>query len=129
MNDSGTPKITVETTGHQKLELDDNGSKIKLTAAGNEVTLDGTPGSSSITVRTMTGTTLTLADTPSGISLSCPTGTFTLTCMQANINATSALMVNAPTTIFSGPVIAPAITTQSVVSPTYTPGVGNTMGL
>jgi phage baseplate assembly protein gpV len=132
MNDSGTPKVTIETPGHQTVELDDDGSKIKLSAAGHTITLQPAPSgasSANISLQTAGGASVMLTDLPSGIGISCPTGMFTLTCQQATINASSALMVNAPSTIFSGTVMATAITTTSMLSPTYTPGAGNFLGL
>jgi uncharacterized protein involved in type VI secretion and phage assembly len=139
MKDTPVDKVTsvsVTTAGEHKVELDDKPLDSKVTVStskGNEVTLRD-PGpqavaSGAIQLKTAAGNQVVLKDAPGGVEISCPTGLFTLTCMQATLNVTSGLLVNAPTTIFSGVVIAQALTTTSVISPTYTPGVGNTYGL
>jgi len=129
-------RVSVTTAGENKVVLDDNALDKKVTVStksGNEVTLRE-PGaqavaSGAIQLKTAAGNQVVLRDAPGGVEISCPTGLFTLTCTQATLNLASGLLVNAPTTIFSGVVIAQAVTTTSVVSPTYTPGAGNFLGL
>jgi uncharacterized protein involved in type VI secretion and phage assembly len=100
----GQTRIRIETQGGQKIELKDlpNG----------------------ITISTKSGNEITISDLPPQIAISCPTGTVTVNCLQASVNATALLNVNAPVAQFSGVVQASAI-----VSPVYTPGVGNFFGL
>jgi uncharacterized protein involved in type VI secretion and phage assembly len=97
-------RITIETQGGQKIELKDLPAGISIsTTSGNEITI---------------------SDLPPQISISCPTGVVTVNCLQASVNAAALLNVNAPVAQFSGVVQAAAI-----VSPVYTPGVGNFFGL
>jgi uncharacterized protein involved in type VI secretion and phage assembly len=100
----GQTRITIETQGGQKIELKDLPAGISIsTTSGNEITI---------------------SDLPPQISISCPTGVVTVNCLQASVNAAALLNVNAPVAQFSGVVQAAAI-----VSPVYTPGVGNFFGL
>jgi uncharacterized protein involved in type VI secretion and phage assembly len=100
----GQTRITIETQGGQKIELKDLPAGISIsTTSGNEITI---------------------SDLPPQISISCPTGAVTVNCLQASVNAAALLNVNAPVAQFSGVVQAAAI-----VSPVYTPGIGNFFGL
>jgi uncharacterized protein involved in type VI secretion and phage assembly len=100
----GQTRITIETQGGQKIELKDLPAGISIsTTSGNEITI---------------------SDLPPQISISCPTGAVTVNCLQASVNAAALLNVNAPVAQFSGVVQAAAI-----VSPVYTPGIGNLFGL
>jgi uncharacterized protein involved in type VI secretion and phage assembly len=100
----GQTRITIETQGGQKIELKDLPAGISIsTTSGNEITI---------------------SDLPPQISISCPTGVVTVNCLQASVNAAALLNVNAPVAQFSGVVQAAAI-----VSPVYTPGIGNLFGL
>jgi uncharacterized protein involved in type VI secretion and phage assembly len=122
--DGPSASAVVETTGGQKLTLSDAPASATVqTAAGQKVTLKGAPPTATVESG---GNSVALG--PAGVTVTA-SGPLTLNCAQATITASSALMVNAPTTIFSGPVITPNLVTSSVVSPLYTPGVGNLLGL
>jgi uncharacterized protein involved in type VI secretion and phage assembly len=118
------PTVTVETSGGQKLTLADAPPSATLeTATGQRVMLQG--ASQTILVQSG-GNSVSIG--PAGVTVTAA-GPLTLTCAQATITASSALLVNAPTTIFSGTVITSTLISSSVVSPLYTPGVGNLIGL
>jgi phage baseplate assembly protein gpV len=129
LTDQPTPSVSVQTNGGHQVSLSDVAGSIVLKTAdpGQEINLQNTPVP---TVRIKAGTPpheIVLG--PAGITISTSTGPLTVNCMQATLNATSALLVNAPITTFSGMVIAPTVIASSVVSPVYTPGAGNLLGL
>lgn len=97
-------KVVLETQGGHRLELDD--------AAGGTVTLSHSNGASitidvagKITVKALSEVAITA---PAGMSITAPT-----------------LRVQAAMAEFSGVVRSGVLITGSVVSPSYTPGVGN----
>jgi phage baseplate assembly protein gpV len=127
---SGQETIRVTTQLGHKLEMNDNAPVgIKITTnGGQEISLkDGPPAG--IDIKTAMGNQLTISDGPAGITLSTPTGTLTITCLQANLTASATLNITAPITIFSGVVQIPTLIAQAVVSSAYTPAPGNTFGL
>jgi uncharacterized protein involved in type VI secretion and phage assembly len=121
----------LKTVSGHTIDFDDNGGKERIlikTAQGHEIEMkDATPGS--ITIKTKGGQEVKLDDLPSGITLSVPTGTLKIDCMNADVTASSLLNVSAPMTVFSGVVQVPTLIAQSVVSSAYTPAPGNTYGL
>jgi uncharacterized protein involved in type VI secretion and phage assembly len=108
----------LRTKGGHYLELDEASGSSKVTLAssnGHKLTLDA--DASSITIQHANGQTITLgAD-----------GGVTITANNAvTINAPSGLTVSAPTAAFSGIVTCTTLNASAaVVSPTYTPGIGN----
>lgn len=108
----------LRTKGGHFLEFDEASGSGKVTLAsstGHRLTLDA--DGSSITVQHANGHTITLG-ADGGVTI---TANNTVT-----INAPSGLTVNAPTATFSGTVSCTTLTASAaVVSPTYTPGVGN----
>jgi uncharacterized protein involved in type VI secretion and phage assembly len=124
LTDAPLAGAVMETSGGQKVSLGDAPPTATVeTAAGQKVALQG--AASMITVQSA-GNSVMIG--PAGVTVTA-SGPLLLNCAQATINASSALLVNAPTTVFSGPVITPNLITASVVSPLYTPGVGNLLGL
>lgn len=125
-NQGITPKVRrLKTVSGHILEFDDRPGQTRIlikTQGGQQIELKDLPAG--ITLSTTAGNQISISDVPSGITLSCPTGNLTITCLQASINASALLNVNAPIAQFSGVVQASAI-----VSPVYTPGVGNLFGL
>jgi uncharacterized protein involved in type VI secretion and phage assembly len=103
--------------GHH-IELDDTEGSTKLTVAsakGHKLVLDD--DASSITITHADGHTITL-DAGGGVTITAST---TLT-----VNAPSGVTVTAPSALFSGLVqCTNLVATASVVSPSYTPGIGN----
>jgi uncharacterized protein involved in type VI secretion and phage assembly len=109
MLDTPPASVTIKTVSGQQLRLDDAGSKVELT--------------------TTTSKGLTFSDLPPTMSVSAPAATLTIDSTLITINATGVLTINAPMTIFSGVVQATTVIASSIVSPVYTPGVGNLFGL
>jgi phage baseplate assembly protein gpV len=115
-------KITIKTQVGQTVELSDVPPQISIKAQGNEIKIDAT-----------------------GVTISAPAGVLNITCASANVSATgilnatatgamnvtasSVLNVTAPLANFSGMLRASIIQATAVVSPAYTPGVGNLFGL
>jgi uncharacterized protein involved in type VI secretion and phage assembly len=94
------------------------------TASGHILEFDDRPGLEKITIKTRIGNEISITETPSGINISTPTGRLTVSCLQADITASTMLTVNAPLAQFSGVVQASAFTGGA-----YTPAPGNTFGL
>ena len=77
MNDTpGSEGVSITTSGNQQVQLQD------------------TPAS--VTIQTAEQNQVTISDAPPGISISAPTGMLTVTCVMANVTASSALNVSAP---------------------------------
>ena len=129
--------IEIKTTGGQRIVLNDAPGRIELTtAAGTSVTLDDVPGT--ITAQTPSGVSVTVSDA-GGVSVTSAAAPVTVTALSATLNASAACTVNAPTVsvnaaaiafnsgiaTFSGIVQCSTLVTNSVVSASYTPGVGN----
>jgi phage baseplate assembly protein gpV len=153
----GKEKILVETQGHSLIEMKDSPTRsIRVkTENGHQLLLDeAAPGT--VELKTKGGRRITMVDTPpsieieytptttiridsSGITVTAPTSPITVSCLQATVTATATLSatciqatitaaagltVSSPMATFTGVVMA-----SSIVSPVYTPGVGNTFGL
>jgi uncharacterized protein involved in type VI secretion and phage assembly len=110
-------RVLRTAAGHY-IELDDTGGSTKLTVAsaqGHSITLDD--DRSSIVITHANGQRITL-DAGGGITISTNT--------TRTVDARNGVTVTAPTTLFSGLVqCTTLVATGSVVSPTYTPGIGN----
>ena len=132
-------KIDIES-GSNRILLDDNPAStvVRLQAGsgvGVTVTLSATP-QPSLSISVGAGTSINIDAT--GVSLTSPglasisvAGSATVTCTSATVNAAAmtlnaaALSVNAGIATFTGVVQCATLVTNSVVSPVYTPGVGN----
>jgi hypothetical protein len=129
--------VAVRTSGGQEVLMEDTPAKITLsTVSGSTVTIQDVP--SSVTIKTAAGVQLVVTDA-GGVSISAPTGELDVTCLGATVTATSSCVVNAPActltgaavsvnsaiATFSGVVQCSALITNAVVSPSYTPGLGN----
>ena len=121
-NQDITPEVRrLRTVSGHVLEFDDRPGQTRIlikTQGGQQVELKDLPAG--ITLSTKGGNQITITDEPRGITVSCPTGTLTVNCSEASVNATTQLNVIAPVAQFSGIVRA-----SSIESPVYTPGVGN----
>lgn len=127
MNDrAGEEGITIKTKGGQKIEMKDTptGSINVETKSGQKVSIDD--ASQTITLKT---TLHSVTMDATGVTVSAASGVLNITCLQANVTASSMLSVTAPFTSFSGVVQVTTLLATSVVSSTYTPGVGNLFGL
>jgi uncharacterized protein involved in type VI secretion and phage assembly len=111
---SGSPKITVTTSGGNQLVLDDGGRSAELsTSSGHKVSLDDS--GQQVTVAHAMGCSITLSATSVDIS-----GNVSVSVTAPTVS------VSAPMATFSGVLqAATVIATTSVVSPSYSPGVGN----
>ncbi len=132
-------KIYIES-GSNSVLLDDNpgATVVRLQAGqgvGVTVTLSATP-QPSLSIAVGAGTSINIDAT--GVSLTSPgmanitvTGSATVTASSATVNAAAmtlnaaALSVNGGIATFSGVVQCSALVTNAVVSPLYTPGLGN----
>jgi uncharacterized protein involved in type VI secretion and phage assembly len=127
LNDRGGEEgITIKTKGGQKIELKDSptGSINIETKSGQKVTVDD--AAQSITLKT---TLHSVTMDATGVTVSAASGVLNITCLQANVTASSMLSVTAPFASFSGVVQVTTLLASAVVSSAYTPAPGNTFGL
>lgn len=128
--------VEIVSKGGQKVTLADSPAGITVaTASGSSVQVTDAP--SEITVRTAGGVLLAVSDT--GVTLTAPTAPVSVTCPTATVTATGsvtvtgsaialngpAVSVNSALTTFSGVVMCSSLVAGAVVSPTYSPGLGN----
>jgi uncharacterized protein involved in type VI secretion and phage assembly len=123
--------------------MDGSGNNFKKTIRsrnGVVITIDDTDGSESITLKTPAGQTVTLSDGSRSIELQDSNGndvklnasgvtvntsaTVSIVASDVEVQAPS-VTVTTPLATFSGVVMANSFVTSSVVSGTYTPGMGN----
>lgn len=130
--------IELHTAGGHKVRLQDSPGRIELaTNGGTKVTLDDTP--SQVELTTTAGVTITISDT-GGVSVVAPTSDVSVTTgMSASVTAGTSASVTSPTmslsaamlsvdaamATFSGILQCQTLISTSVVSASYTPGVGN----
>ena len=102
-DEPASPKITLKTPAGYQLLLDEQMGKVSITLPnGNEVTLDG-----------------------AGLTVNVATGSVAINAMSASITA-SMVSIDAAMTSVSGVLqVGGAVIANAIVSPTYTPGVGN----
>jgi uncharacterized protein involved in type VI secretion and phage assembly len=115
-------KKTICSRNGVRIVLDDSDGRESLTLktpAGQQITFQDGP--SSIELRDANGNTVKLDST--GISLT-TSGKLTVSASTIEFTASMAT-VNAATSKFSGLVKSDAVTTNSVVSASYSPGAGN----
>jgi phage baseplate assembly protein gpV len=125
----GQEMIRIKTKGEQLIELVDlDGSITVKTKNGQEIKLVDLP-ISKISVHTTANNSIEISDIPPKISISAPVGLLDVTCLQATVNSTALLNINAPITVFNGVVQTPTLIAQAVVGAAYTPAPGNTFGL
>lgn len=123
--------------------MDGAGNNFKKTIRsrnGVEIVIDDTDGSESLTLQTPGGQTVTLKDSPASIELSdsngndikldasgitiTTSGTLTIEASDVELTAPS-VTVTTPLAAFSAVVQLDTLISTSVISTTYTPGVGN----
>lgn len=142
-------RVILKSSGGHQITLEDKqpGPKIDIKSGQHQVTLDDTPGAGKVEIKAGSAVTITLQTVPPSLSISLAgtsvnvdpagvtiqsPGVLQVQCATANITAaavtnltTAALNVNAAIANFSGVVRASAIQTNAVISPVYTPGLGN----
>ena len=145
------PFARLKSKAGRQLLLDDTPGfgKVEITSGSHTLTLDDAPASTMIKIDAGMGVvTLTMNVTPvPSLSISVGGNTVDISAASMNVTAagslsvtsagtanitasstnitTGALTVNAGITTFSGVVMASTVIASSVVSPVYTPGVGN----
>jgi uncharacterized protein involved in type VI secretion and phage assembly len=132
----GDSTIEIATNGGQKITMTDTPAQIEIkTKTGTSVTVADTP--SQVEVSTVGGVTLTISDTGVSITAAVPVS---VSAMSVDVTAMSEVSVTAPVLSLSGSVVnvdsalavfsgvlecTTLVATSAVVSPSYTPGVGN----
>lgn len=118
---SGDIKLT--TSAGYQLQLDQSGGgKITLqTQGGVSIELDDAPPQAKISLPT--GNTITLG--PAGLDITAATGAVTVTALSAMITAPTVTIDAAATTVSGVLTVAGVVIAGGIVSPSYTPGVGN----
>jgi phage baseplate assembly protein gpV len=108
-------RVILKSNGGHKITLDDapGAGKISIEVAGGSIAIDLTTVPPGVTIRS-SGNTVTMGVSGIGLAAAAP----------VTITAPAAF-VNSPLVSFSGVVQCQALVTQSVVSPLYTPGIGN----
>jgi hypothetical protein len=142
--------ITIKTKGKQEVKLDDQSMRITIHTGNRDIVIDSTgisvsaPGGT-LDVNCLKATVSATAEVDvkapvanvtaaSQINLTAPVanvtvaGVLNVTAPLANITGT-VLTITAPITMFSGIVLTPALFSSAIVSPVYTPGLGNLLGL
>jgi phage baseplate assembly protein gpV len=147
----GDGRVILKSAGGHQITLEDKppGKQLEIKSTQHTVTLDDTPGAGkitlaagpsglvsialnttppSVTVTTATGTVSLdatgLSVTAAGALTLTAAGPATVNCAAATVNA-GVLAVNSAIATFSGAVQCSALITNAVVSPLYTPGIGN----
>jgi uncharacterized protein involved in type VI secretion and phage assembly len=136
-------RVIVTPGGHQlRFEDREPAKKIVIKSTQHTVTLDDTPAAPHISINAGPAgiVSIKLNTTPPSITFSTGTGTVSMdasgvtvtSAANLTINATGAVTVNSPVlavnsgiATFSGAVQCSALITNAVISPVYTPGVGN----
>ncbi|MGH7491696.1 MAG: phage baseplate assembly protein V [bacterium] len=107
---NGNEKIHIITQGEQEIELNDVPvPQIRIkTKNGHEILMTEAPPAH-IKIQTAGGNFIELTDAPpslmistAGISISAQAGMITLNCLQASVNASALLNINAPMTVLAG---------------------------
>lgn len=139
-DEAGTEAVTIRTQGGHTIHLDDTpgvGHVVVQTSGGHEIRMDDTPGVTRVSVATSGGQGLRLVDVPGSPVLDVDAtlaGNVTIRCQQATVVAPNGLSVAAPRATFVGvlqaaTVQAGTVQAGAIISPAYTPGIGNLFGL
>jgi phage baseplate assembly protein gpV len=124
-DDPSVNAITLSTPSSYALTLDEVNNKVTLaTANGVSIELDDpTAGNPKISLTLPTGNSVVLDST--GLTVTIATGEVNVTALSATITA-PAVTIDAAVTNVTGVLnVAGAVIAGGIVSPTYTPGVGN----
>lgn len=148
LDDTGTGKVQV-ISGQNQITLDDapGGTRVEIKAGkavGVTITMNATPNPS-LSILVGAGNTVDVdstgvrVTTPGMVNVTAGTtanvtaaGMATISCSTAALTAAAAtqittgvLSVTSGLALFSGVVVAPTVISTSIVSPLYTPGLGN----
>lgn len=119
----GEERILIKTKAGHLIEMKDTPGSIHIeTSGGQKVDMDDLPPK--IEIKTTANNSIQISDAPPGITISTQVGILNITCLQANVTASTLLSVNAPIAQFSGIVQASAI-----IGAAYVPAPGDTFGL
>lgn len=146
----GDQRVILESKAGHTITLEDKEpKKLEIKSTQHTVTLDDTPGAAKISISAGTAglVSITLNTTPPSIMVSTGAGSvnlsaagvtvtspaaLTINCTTATVNAaavttlnTGILSVTSGIATFAGVVQCSALITNAVVSPVYTPGIGN----
>ena len=120
---TGEERIFIKTKAGHLIEMKDTPGSIHIeTKGGQKVDMDDLPPK--IEIKTTANNSIQISDAPPGITISTQVGILNITCLQANVTASTLLSVNAPIAQFSGIVQASAI-----IGSAYVPAPGDTFGL
>ncbi|MHB8928941.1 MAG: phage baseplate assembly protein V [Bacillota bacterium] len=105
--------------------------------SGHQILMDDTQGSLALTITTPGGQTIKLKDGPGQPAMTIDAtnaGSISITCLSAEVKASTSATFTTPKATFSGIVTAQLIQTQviqaqTVVGTAYTPAPGNTFGM
>jgi phage baseplate assembly protein gpV len=121
-NSGASPTILLTTNGGFKVAIDETAAKISIvTGGGVTIELDDMPPQ--VQVSLPTGNALTLG--PAGLDVTVAAGMLNVTALTATITAPAVTIDAAITTVTGVLNVGGAVIAGSVVSPAYTPGVGN----
>jgi phage baseplate assembly protein gpV len=150
---NGTKKVILKSDGNRSLTLDDQPGlgRIEVKSGGNEILMDDNPAGTLIKLQAGTavgvaimmnatpvpslaisvGGTTTVTIDASGVSVT-TASLANITCTSAILTAAAALTINAPALSVNsgfvnvaGVLQCATLVTNAVVSPLYTPGLGN----
>jgi len=128
-DDGSSSSVTLKTQNGYQLKLDDANNKITLSTPDSvSIELDAAQGGGpSITLSLPTGNSVTLDST--GLTVNAPVGEVSVNALTVDLTATM-VSIDAAVTQINGLVqVNGAIIADSIVSPVYTPGVGDLLGL
>ena len=127
-------RVIVKSKGGHSITLEDKfPGKLEIKSGQHSILLDDVPGAAKVSVQAGAGVvTVDLMTTPPGVVVT--SGGNSVTMGVAGIGVTAAgpmtlnapvVSVNSPFVSFSGFVQCQGLVTQAVISPLYTPGLGN----
>jgi phage baseplate assembly protein gpV len=123
-DDPAVNSITLSTPSGYSLTLDEINKKITLTTPGSvSIELDDVSASPKIALTLPTGNSVVLDST--GLTATIAAGEVNVTAMSATITAPSVTIDAAMVTMSGALTVTGPVIAGGIVSPTYTPGVGN----
>lgn len=126
--DQASPTIELSTSSGYALKLDESSSGAKISLAtpdGVAIELDAmsSPAGPQIKLTLPTGNSIELG--PTGLTINVAAGIVNVTALSATITAPAVTIDAAVTTVSGVLTVGGALIASSIVSPAYTPGVGN----
>lgn len=132
-NPAAGGRVIVKSKGGHSVTLEDKfPGKLEIKSGQHKILLDDVPGAGKVSIQAGGVVTVDLMTTPPGVVIK--SGGNTVTIGVAGIGVTAAgpmtlrapiVSINSPFVSVSGYVLCQGLITQSVVSPLYTPGLGN----